>query len=300
MKRKFLLLNIIVLLLCTHLSVAQHSVGHALQQQLEVLVKEHKGRVGVAINAGDDVVRLNNEYHYPMQSVYKFPLALAILKKVDEGTLSLEQKIHISRPEIHKDTWSPMREEYPKGTLDLSVAELLRYSVSMSDNNACDVLFRVAGGPASVNRYIHSIGIQEIQIAATEHEMHQSWPVQYTNWCTPAAMNEILTGFQAGKYLSASGTAFLLKLMTESSNSDKRIKGLLPASVRVAHKTGSSGTNKSGLTAATNDAGIISLPDGRQIFITVFVADATEPYEANEAIIARIAKTVLDHYSGNK
>ncbi|MBL7712192.1 MAG: class A beta-lactamase, subclass A2 [Chitinophagaceae bacterium] len=299
MKRKLFLLNI-VLLLCTQLSIAQQSAGPDLQQQLELLVKEHKSRIGVAINAGDEVVRLHNEHHYPMQSVFKFPLALAILKKVDEGALSLEQKIHISRSELHRNTWSPMREEHPKGNLDLSVAELLRYSVSMSDNNACDILFRVAGGPASVNQYIHSIGIQEIQIAATEHEMHQSWPVQYTNWCTPAAMNEMLTGFQEGKYLSASGTAFLLKLMTASSNSDKRIKGLLPPSATVAHKTGSSGTNKSGLTAATNDAGIISLPDGRRIFITVFVSDAMESYDANEAIIARIAKAAFDHYSGNK
>jgi len=299
MKKKIFLLQII-LLLCTHLSIAQHSTGHSVQQQLEVLIREHKGTIGVALRAGDDAVQINNEHHYPMQSVYKFPLALAVLKKVEEGTLSLEQKIHIGKADLHKNTWSPMREQYPKGNIDLSVAELLRFSVSMSDNNACDILFRLAGGPAVVNEYIHSIGIRDIQIAATEHGMHQSWPVQYSNWCTPSAMTDMLSGFYAGKYLSPSGTAFLLKLMTESSNSEKRIKGLLPAAVSVAHKTGSSGTNKAGLTAATNDVGIITLPDGKPLMITVFVSDATASYEANEAIIARIAKAAYDHYSGSQ
>lgn len=299
MKRKIVLLQII-LLLSAHLSIAQHSAVLSLQQQLETLIGAHKGTIGVALSAGDDAVQINNEHHYPTQSVYKFPQALAILKKIEEGSLSLEQKIHIRKADLRKNTWSPMREQYPKGNIELSVAELLRYSVSMSDNNACDILFRLAGGPAGVNRYIHSIGIQEIQIATTEHEMHRSWPVQYSNWCTPSAMTEMLRGFYTGKYLSPSGTAFLLKLMTESSNSNKRLKGLLPASVSVAHKTGSSGTNKAGLTAATNDVGIITLPDGKPLLITVFVSDATESYEANEAIIARIAKAAYDHYSGNQ
>jgi beta-lactamase class A len=298
MKRKISVLSII-LLLCMQAAIAQQQAGKALKQQLETLVKEHTGKIGVAVKAGDEVL-VNNEHHYPMQSVYKFPLALAILEKTDKGELSLEQKIHIRKADLRPDTWSPMKDKYPKGNIDLSLAELLQYSVSMSDNNACDILFRLAGGPAAVNEYVHRIGIRDMQIAATEHEMHQAWPVQYTNWCTPSAMTDMLLAFREGKYLSEAGTHFLMNLMTESSNSDKRIKGLLPASVTVAHKTGSSGANKAGMIAATNDAGIITLPDGNLVCITVFVSDATASYDANELIIAQIAKTVYDYYTAKK
>lgn len=65
----------------------------------------------------------------------------------------------------------------------------------------------------------------------------------------------------------------------------------------VAHKTGSSGTNEKNITAATNDIGIIILPDGSPIFITVLVANSSENEATNEKIISDIAKMVWDYYA---
>ncbi len=68
---------------------------------------------------------------------------------------------------------------------------------------------------------------------------------------------------------------------------------MLPGSAEVAHKTGTSGTVR-GLTAATNDAGIVTLPDGRHLAIAVFVSDSHSPIEAREGAIARIARAAWD------
>ena len=65
----------------------------------------------------------------------------------------------------------------------------------------------------------------------------------------------------------------------------------------VAHKTGSSGTNKEGLTAAVNDIGIVFLPNGKHFFISVFVTNSKENAETNEKIIADIAKATYDFYT---
>ena len=77
--------------------------------------------------------------------------------------------------------------------------------------------------------------------------------------------------------------------MTESTTFPARIKGLLPASTVVAHKTGSSGT-RNGLTAATNDIGIVTLPDGRHMAIAVFVSDSKADDATRDAVIAKIAR----------
>jgi beta-lactamase class A len=283
-------------------SIAQQlGSGHEkLRKDLTQIIMPFKGKVGIVIVSIEDsaVIAINNNHHYPMLSVYKFPLALAVLDRVDKGTISLQQKIKITTEDLKANTWSPLRTKYPEGNIEMSIAELLDYTVSQSDNNTCDILFRFLGGTMQVNNYIHGLGISQISIAATEEEMSKSWDVQYTNWTEPLAMAKLLEGFYHGAYLSDSSTRFLMKLMVESSNSANRLKKYLPKHVVLAHKTGTSNTNKAGMAAAVNDVGIVTLPDGRHLAITVFVSDSYEKFETNEAIIADISKTTLNYFMG--
>jgi beta-lactamase class A len=228
-----------------------------------------------------------------MQSTYKFPLAMAVLHQVDKGKLTLNQKVHVNKTDIRK-TWSLIQEKYPDGNVDIPISELLKYSVSISDNIACDMLFRAIKGTAVADQYVKQLGVKNMAIKATEKEMAASWNVQYTNYSTPYAMVQLLDIFYSRKELSATSTDFLMDLMIQSSNSAKRIKGSLPPEAIVAHKTGTSGTNKEGLTAATNDIGIVTLPDGKHFAIAVFVSDSKEPMENNEKIIALISATVYN------
>ena len=106
--------------------------------------------------------------------------------------------------------------------------------------------------------------------------MASSWELQYTNWCKPAEMTVLLDMFYNGKILAKPTNDFLYKLMTETSTGPKRIKGLLPDGTVVAHKTGTSPTNAEGLSPATNDVGIITLPNGKHLAIAVFVCNSTD------------------------
>lgn len=76
----------------------------------------------------------------------------------------------------------------------------------------------------------------------------------------------------------------------------KAIKGKLPKGTIVAHKTGHSGQNKAGLTAAQNDIGIVFLPDGSHFYISVLVGDSVETPEVNKKIISDIAKLAWDYF----
>ena len=89
--------------------------------------------------------------------------------------------------------------------------------------------------------------------------------------------------------------------MRETKTGKERLKGQLPGTTIVAHKTGSSGANKEGLTAAVNDIGIVFLPNGKYFFISVFVTNSKEDAATNEKIIADIAKSSWDYFtSGTK
>lgn len=60
---------------------------------------------------------------------------MKILRDVDMGQLSLDRKIHIDKRDWVAGTWSPMRDQYNSGTVDITLREILRYTVSASDNN---------------------------------------------------------------------------------------------------------------------------------------------------------------------
>jgi beta-lactamase class A len=271
-----------------------------LRAQISHIIDTAGASIGVGLMGLDfnDSVQVNGNGHYPMQSVFKFPLAMAILHQADKGKFSLKQKIHIPKNSLDTATWSPLLKDFPNQDINIMLSDLLMYSVSKSDNNACDVLFRLAGGTGVVNQYVHSLGVKDIAIAATERGMKKNWGVQYTNWCTPAAMLQLLRIFYNGKVLSKRNNDFLMSIMTASENSPNRIKGLLPEGTTVAHKTGSSDTNESGITAATNDAGIVTLPDGRHYAIVVYMSDYWGGGSKGERVIAEISRLVWDYYTG--
>ena len=81
---------------------------------------------------------------------------------------------------------------------------------------------------------------------------------------------------------TADGLPVIMQMSAESNTGPKRLKGLLPAGTIVAHKTGTGGTQK-GITGATNDIGIISLPSGKKIAIAVFVSDSPADEKTREA-----------------
>jgi beta-lactamase class A len=271
-----------------------------LQTKIEQVIKSKKATVGVGIYefGSRQTLTINGDKHLPMQSVYKFHLALAVLKEVDKGRLQLTQKMHLRKSDIIPGLYSPMGEAYPKGEVDLTLADIIRYMVADSDGSACDYLFRLLGGPKQVDAFIHQLGIQDVAIRDTEEMMQAkgNWDVQYTNWTTPSAMLGLLKLFYQGKILSASSHDFLWKVMVGTTTGQGRLKKSLPVGTVVAHKTGTSGTNKDGLTGAVNDVGYIVLPNGKYMAISVFVTNSTETIETNERIIADITKLAYNHF----
>ncbi|WP_226889895.1 class A beta-lactamase [Nostoc sp. MG11] len=266
-----------------------------LSGQIEQISQAAQGRVGVTatvLETGESVT-LNGNQRFPMQSVYKFPIAMSVLAKVDQGELKLDQKIRVEISDIVQG--SRILDEKSPG-VELRLDELLKYMVSESDNTACDVLLRLVGEPKIVTNYVRRLGVNDIIVANTEKELAQDVAVQYRNDATPDATVVLLRSFHEGKGLSKSSQALLQRWMTETSTGLKRLKGRLPDGTVVAHKTGTSAT-VNGVTAATNDVGLVTLPNGRHLAIAVFVSDSTADTAIREEVIAKVVRAVWDEWS---
>lgn len=276
-----------------------------LRNKIEQIVSKKNAVVGVSIigNNGKDTLSILGDRRFPMQSVFKFHIALAVLSEVDKGSLSLDQKIEIGKNELlPEDFWSPLRDENPNGG-SFTIERLIQYSVSHSDNTACDILIKLIGTPKTVEEYIRKRGIKDIEIAFNEKEMQAKWDNMFQNWTTPRAASATLKIFfeNKGDLLSKASYDFFWKTNKETTTGTNRIRGQLPEGTIVAHKTGWSGTNKeTGITAAVNNIGIVFLPNEKYFIISVFVCESKEDFDTNEKIIADIAKATYDFYTKNE
>ena len=270
-----------------------------LRQKIDEILATKHAVVGVAVtdHNGKEIVSVNGRRHFPLQSVFKFHIALAMLSQVDKGTLSLDQKVTIAKGEMLPHLYSPIRDKYPDG-VTLKLSEILEYTVSQSDNVGCDVLLRLIGGPKAVEDYLAKHGFKGVSIKINEETQQATWDAQFQNWTTPRAANvALIAAFSNTKHLlSKTSYDFLWRVMRETQTGAGRLRGQLPENTVVAHKTGSSGTNKQGLTAAANDIGVVFLPNGQRFFISVFVTDSTETPDTNDKIIAAMAKAAWDFF----
>ncbi|MBV8390814.1 MAG: class A beta-lactamase, partial [Mucilaginibacter sp.] len=233
MKKLQLPILLFVIILFPQFTKAQDS----LRSQIIQIAKQSKGIVGVSILGIEsrDTLNYNGSARLVMHSVMKFPIAMTVLNLVDKGKYKLDQKMKVGKGDMHPNTWSPMRDKYPNGT-EITISELLSYMVSQSDNDACDFLLKKLGGTETVLKYLQGLGIKGINIVVSEGDMAKAWEVQYTNWCKPVDIVHLLDLFYQGKVLSKNSDDFLYKIMTETTTGPKRLKGLLPADVVVAHK----------------------------------------------------------------
>jgi beta-lactamase class A len=223
-----------------------------------------------------------------MQSVFKLPLALTVLHQVEQGTFSLDQPVRfLPSDRILPHVYSPLQDQHPDGGVDVPLRELLRLDVSVSDNVAADILLRLVGGPTAVNTYIAGLGISGFHLEDSEAVLHREVSAQYRNWFEPAGAVQMLRRISDNSPLTSAHTDLLLGWMTSDLRT-KRLEGDLPSGTRVAHKSGTSGVDN-GVAHATNDIGLIPLPDGRRIAIAVFVTDSTADEATREQVIARIA-----------
>ncbi|ATN05727.1 class A extended-spectrum beta-lactamase CIA-3 [Chryseobacterium indologenes] len=285
-----------LLLMVSAFATAQKSV---LDEKISAVIKDKKATVGVSVLGFENAFKYskNGDEKLPLLSVFKFHLACAVLDMADKGKFSTYQKFLIKKSDLLENTWSPLREKFPEGNIELSLGEIITYTVAQSDNNTCDFLLRLIGGPQVVQHFMDSKGAKDLQIKYNEDDMHRDWKNQYGNESSTNATVSLLKKFYDGKLLTKKSTDFLMQIMLATTTGTNKIVEQLPKGTPVAHKTGSSGKPDNILTVAENDMGIITLPNGKHYAIAVFVSNSTETEKVNTRMVSDISKIVWDNFN---
>lgn len=270
-----------------------------LDQKINTFIKDKKATVGTSVLGLENgfIYNKNGDKKLPMQSVFKFHISSAVLDFVDKGKLKIDQKILIKKSDLVENTWSPIRDQYPDGNIELPLSEIINYTVALSDNNGCDILLRLIGGTQTVQKFMDAKGIKGFQIKYNEEQMHKDWNAQYENYSTTNSAVQVLKKLYDGKLLSKKSTDFIMNIMLGTKTGLNKLIEQLPKNTPVARKTGSSGKNEAGLTGAENEIAIVTLPNGKHYAIAVFVSNSTETDGVNCKIISDISKAVWDYFN---
>lgn len=296
-----------------------------LARGLATLSKGFDGRIGACIQGGERVSCIHGEDRFSLQSVVKLMVGVAVLDRVDNGRLRLDDAVTIRAQDLSLFV-QPLADLVGRSGYRTTVGDLVRRAIIDSDSAATDFLISKLGGPSAVQAVL---GSKDIRVDRDERHLQTeivglTWrpefvdatvlecaikavPTQRRNeafskyqadprdTATPKGLVFLLQRLAEGDLLSKSSTEYLLKAMNECKTFPDRLKAGLPPGWRIAHKTGTSGS-WNGVTAATNDVGIVTAPDGSQLAIAVFVADSRASFAERAAIIAKISAIAIAHY----
>ena len=254
----------------------QSTVGQKIRQAIQ----GKNATVGVAFSIDGQLFTFNDEHRYPLMSVFKLHVAIAALQKMENECIALDSLRFIESSQIHKDTYSPLRELYPERNFYLSYADLMRYAVSQSDNNACDILIDYLGGIDIVKDRIDKLGITNYNLTETEETMHSRISNCYNNWSTPSSTLQLLEKLYNEPILNETHTEFLKNILIETSTGKDKIKAGLPDNIVLGHKTGSSDRLDDGTKIGDNDTGVIYLRTenyASSLFSSKTLVRATKP-----------------------
>lgn len=271
-----------------------------LTDSIAGIVAEYPGEIGVAviINNADTIV-VNDKRIYPLMSVFKVHQALAICEDFDREGISLDTIMTLKRDELDQHTWSPMLKEHTEPAISLTVKELLRYTLTQSDNNASNYMFKELVNTAQTDSFIATIvPRQSFQIAYTEEEMSANHRKAYDNCTSPLGAAILMNRLFTDSLVCHDKQVFIMKTLEECTTGKDRIAAPLldKDGVTIGHKTGS-GYKENGVLVAHNDMAYVRLPNGTSYTLAVFVKDFKGDEKQAAQAIARISGTVYNYIS---
>lgn len=223
---------------------------------------------------------------FQMASVFKLPVAIAVLGAVEKGTLRLDQSVEIR--EADRREVGPLYDEWKPG-MRVTVARMLDVMLVDSDNTAADKLCALLGDPREVEKALTARGLSGIRISLDEKGMGvamtrdlRAFEGGAENGASPDAIATLLARLFRGELLSRSSTDFVLDSMRRCATGGRRLRAGLPKGTEVRDKTGT-------VRSCANDVGIVTLPDGTHVVVAVFTRGGGEAAK-REAAIASVAR----------
>jgi beta-lactamase class A len=137
---------------------------HHLSARVEAIARLLVGRLGFSAQRldGGPMITLNANERFPMASIFKIPIVLAALRRVQAGDRALDDIIEVPPDKYVMSEVISVTFIHPG--VSLSLANLIEVMITHSDNTATDMVQDVVGGPGAVTAFLKEIGIDGMTV----------------------------------------------------------------------------------------------------------------------------------------
>jgi beta-lactamase class A len=256
-------------------------------QQVATIEKKIGGRAGVYVRdaTGRVLIAHNADERFPMCSTHKFLAAAAALKRVDQGSMTLEQIVPYGEADLL--SYAPVaKANVAKG--GLALGKLCEAAVTVSDNTAANLILRMLGGPQGLTAYAHSLGDNDTRLDRLEPDLNSAIPGDPRDTTTPHAIGEDLWRILVGNALTTASQQLLENWMIASKTGLKRLRAGLPGDWLIGDKTGS------GANATANTIAIIRPPGRAPLFAAVYLTGSQADADDLDHAHVDVARIIVD------
>jgi beta-lactamase class A len=243
------------------------------------------GRLGIALVDAKGAVLLgfNREERFAMCSTFKAPLAAAVLMGAEQKRYGMDGTLSFGQSDL-LDYAPAVKANLKRGRL--SIVDLAKAAVQVSDNSAANLLLPLVGGPKGLTAFFRAHEDMVTRLDRTEPTLNENAPGDERDTTSPAAMGGLMARllFQD---MPEPAAAQLRGWLESSTTGAKRIRAGLPKGWVAGDKTGSCGT-------AFNDVAVLRSPGGRDYVLAIYLDRPTVPDAKAEATISAATSAALD------
>lgn len=244
-----------------------------------------RGRLGVAVldmETGRRWTRRGDE-RFPMCSTFKVVACGAVLARVDAGEEDLGRRIVFGQSDLV--TYSPVTETRVGGE-GMTLAEVCKAAMTLSDNTAANIILESLGGPDAVTIFARSLGDPATRLDRIETALNEATPGDPRDTTSPDGMVTSLAALAFGGSLSPASAKVLTGWMLANKTGDTRLRAGMPQGWRVGDKTGT------GDYGTANDVAILYPPNRRPVIASVYITETEAAVGERNDAIAEVGRAI--------
>lgn len=272
---------------------------NTLQKEIANQLTLPRAHFGVAFKdlQTGTVLVLNEKDAFHAASTMKTPVLMELFRQAAEGRFSMED------PVVIKNTFSSIVDgsAYSLNSSDDSEQELYKHigekrtiaslaydMIIQSSNLATNLLIELVK-PDSVMTTLKNMGAHDMKVLRGVED-GKAYEKGLNNTTTAYDLLLIYEQMAQEQLVNAAASKEMIRILLDQKF-NTIIPALLPADVKVAHKTGS-------ITGIHHDSGIVFLPDGRKYVLVLL--SRFDPADEQEAIraMAGVSKLIYDYMQG--
>ena len=290
-------INLIILFGCLHaVATAQSTTGiDKLQQQVSLELAKANGLFAVAFKdlATGQTVLINDKQSFHAASTMKTPVLVEIMNQAKEGKFSLKDSILVKNSFSSIVDGSPFsleasddsEPELYKQIGQKKTIEALAYDMIIASSNLATNLMIELVKAENVMATMNTLGANDIRVLRGVEDK-KAFEKGLNNSTTAYDLLLLFERIATNKMVSKKACKQMVEILLDQ-RFNEIIPAKLPATVKVAHKTGS-------ITGIQHDTGIVYLTDGRKyvlVLLSKFDGDEKNAVET----MATVSKIVYDY-----